>query len=278
MPQEWMDGVLQHPGRSANPNRPGGAGLLDRMVWFKHHDTAGLNSYEVCRWGRPGYNASLCTFLVPKEGTPWQFAPFNALCYDSGTWNEWGPSMEVERLGVGQVFNGNVLAVKQPLTGSQEDWIGTINLWAHDEWGIPNVQYRGPQFGALDFVGHVSHYDIAYNPDGLTYAEWDAVTNGATESPVKPKEEEYPMEVVAVMIGGLMDYFWVDEKGRLLWKHTDANGTVHGPTVVTVNANKDRPLISKFDTWAGPILYFRGPQLQPVRARISGWQWIAEYV
>ncbi len=176
MPEPWMPGLRRDPGRSAGYPRG-----RTRMQWVKHHDTAGTNSYEICKWGREGYAAGLCQILLPKVGVPWQFCEIDALCYDSGDWNPWGPGIEVERLGAGQTFNGAVLAVKQEATPDQTLWLGRINSWLEAEWGVPNVQYRGAQFGAQGFKGHVSHFDIAYNPDGLTIAEWDAIT--ATNTP-----------------------------------------------------------------------------------------------
>lgn len=168
----WLPGARHDPGRSAGYPR----GRV-QMLWLKHHDTAGTNSYEVCRWGRPGYAAGLCTWLLPKIGTAWQFCEIDSLCFDSGDWNQWGPSIEVER------FQG------EGLTPDQTFWLGRIGVFA-GEHGIPNVQYRGPQFGAQGFHGHVNHRDIAHNPDGLSPAEWDAVVATSVPEPETITGEE----------------------------------------------------------------------------------------
>lgn len=183
MPEVWMPGLIKDPGRSHG--YPGGR---IQMRWCKHHDTAGTDSYNICKWGRPGYQVSLCQILLPKVGVPWQFCEIDSNCADSGVWNQWGPGLEVERLGH-----------QEDLTPDQIHWLGEINRWLESEWGIPNIPYRGPQFGAENFRGHVNHSDIAYNPDGLTEAEWDAVTTG---DDMTKEEHDALFEVLEWIKGG----------------------------------------------------------------------------
>lgn len=153
------------------------------MQFVVHHDTGGSNSYQICKDGRAGYGNSLCNILLPKQGTPWQFGPIDAVTYHAGSsadydrdgdrddYNPVGPGIEVER------FHDD------PLTADQVLWLGRIGVWLAAEWGLPNVQYRGPQYGADDFRGHVNHSDLHPNPDGLTPAEWDAITAGDIVTP-----------------------------------------------------------------------------------------------
>jgi hypothetical protein len=161
-----MPGLRHDPGQSAGYN----AGS-NRMWMVVDHDTGGVNSYNVCKNGRPGYDAGLCQILLPKVGIPWQFCEIDAICYHAGSaqygnYNDDGPGFEVERLQ------------GEPLSPDQTHWLGEINRWLAAEWGVPNVHYWGPQFPwrQADFHGHVNHRDIHPNPDGLSQAEWDAVT------------------------------------------------------------------------------------------------------
>lgn len=181
MPDVWMPGLIHDPGAAAS--YPAGT---SRMLWAVYHDTGGSNSYQICKDGRAGYGNSLCNVLFPKAGTPWQFGPMNAVTYhagspsdydhdgDSDDYNPYGPGFEVER------FQG------EPLTSDQVYWLGQVGRWLESEWGIPNVQYRGP-FGEADeptlFRGHVNHRDLHPNPDGLSPEEFDVTVASAGGSP-----------------------------------------------------------------------------------------------
>lgn len=212
MPNPWMPGLNHDPGRGA-----GYPVAQTRMQFVVHHDTAGTNSYNICKWGRDGYQTSLCQILLPKVGVPWQFCEIDSLCYHAGNaqygdYNPYGPGFEVERLGH-----------EEALSPDQVHWLHEINAWMSSEWGVPNVQYRGPQFGADGFHGHVNHSDLHPNPDGLTYAEWDLVTGAAEPEPKLPQEDEMYLvygpvfgrigNVAHLVAGSLILDEWSEDKG-----------------------------------------------------------------
>jgi hypothetical protein len=203
MADAWMPGLNHDPGRSAGYN----AGRC-RMQFVVHHDTAGANSYNICKWGRPGYNAGLCQILLPKEGVPWQFCEIDALSYHAGSqaygdFNPFGPGFEVERLGH-----------QEALSPDQVRWLGEIHRWMAAEWGVPNVQYRGPQYGASGWHGHVNHSDLHPNPDGLTYPEWDTVTGASAPGPGRPQGENPDMIYQATDNGKVL--YFREAQGYLL--------------------------------------------------------------
>jgi len=195
----WLPGAIQDPG----PNGPYPAGR-NAMQFVVHHDTAGTNSVEICKNGRPGYNNGLCNLLYPKVGAPYQFQPIDALTYHAGSsadydhdgdqdnYNPVGPGLEVERL------EGESLSDDQIL------WLGKTCAWL-EELGIPNIQYRGEQFGADDFRGHVNHRDLHPNPDGLSPEEWDTIQAVLQGTTISENEEEYEMPI---MIVGTKDGKW----------------------------------------------------------------------
>lgn len=271
MPELWMPGAVVAPGAGASYPRG-----KSRMVWAVHHDTGGTNSFELCRWGHPGWGNSLCNWLFPKVGAPWQFAPADALTYHAGSsadydhdgdgddYNPYGPGLEVERLQ------------GEELTDDQKLWLGRTGLWLQQEWGIPFVQYRGP-FGGADeptlFHGHVNHRDLHPNPDGLSPAEWEAVL--ATIGGAGPSFTEGSPRMIAVChIEGHTDLFTVATDNRVWWKH-DANA----PVVLTVNGNAKFPEITK--DGEGTI-FFRGPDAADgsprfVKAVNGPFGWTAAY-
>jgi len=172
MPDPWMPGLRHDPGRSAGYN----AGA-NRMVMAVDHWTGGTNSYNVCKWGREGYNAGLCQVLFPKVGIPWQFCEINAICYHAGSaaygdYNDDGPGFEVERLP------------GEPLTADQTYWLGRVFGWLQSEWRLPDVHYWGPRFPwwGANFNGHVNHADIHPNDDGLSIPEWGQIHVGGSSS------------------------------------------------------------------------------------------------
>lgn len=200
MPNPWMPGLRHDPGRSAGYN----AGR-NRMFMAVDHDTGGTNSYEICKWGRQGYNAGLCQILLPKIGVPWQFCEIDAICYHAGSsqygdYNPYGPGYEVERLqGEG-------------LSPDQIHWMGEINRWVASEWGLPNVHYWGPQFPpwGANFNGSVNHRDIHPNPDGLSLEEWNLITQGSEEFTVGNMDDiaQWEKDTRAVILNALVGDAW----------------------------------------------------------------------
>ncbi len=249
MPDVWMPGLIKDPGRSAGYN----GGETSMTQWIKHHDTAGTDSYNVCKWGRPGYNVSLCQILIPKVGVPWQFCEINAICADSGDWNGWGPGIEVERLGASQTENGE----KEPLTSDQIHWLAEINLWLQSEWGMPNVMYDGPKFGATGFQGHVSHFDIAFNPDGLTVSEWIIVTATGGSDVVKPPQKKRK-ETHMLVVGNQIEAGRPDAGRVLTVLYDTQSGVECGRTVEDAGAFGFGPVGSSWIS-QGAVAYLTSP-------------------
>lgn len=178
----WMPGLRHDPGTGA-----GYAVGRNRMEMVKQHFTAGTDSYNIVKNGVPGAPSTLAQILLPKVGEPWQFMEIDGLAYDSAEFNDDGPGVEVERLGIGY-FNG-YLQDAEPLTPDQRFWLGRIIAWLHDEWGVPIALYDGPRFATAGWRGHVNHADLSdQRSDGLTRAEWSAVT-APIPTPI-PKEED----------------------------------------------------------------------------------------
>ena len=216
-----MPGLRHDPGRGA-----GYAAGRTRMQFVVHHDTAGTNSYDICKWGRPGYDTGLCQILLPKEGAPWQFCEIDAVCYHAGSnvygdYNSYGPGLEVERL-----------SHDEPLTADQIHWLGQIGRWLDAEWGIPNVQYLGPRGGADQFHGHVNHSDLHPNPDGLTTAEFAAVT--ATGPIPNPDRKESN-----VVVYGCKDGRWFLGSGYSMAECDGGTAYVHAVAGVPVVKDLD---------------------------------------
>lgn len=262
MPDPWMTGLIRDPRDPGNPYPV----ARTRMQFAVHHDTAGTNSYSICKYGRAGYNNSLCNVLLPKIGAPWQFAPIDSLTYHAGSaqygdYNGFGPGFEVERL-----------SHDEPLSEDQFFWLGRIGVWLATEWDLPNLQYRGAHGGAIGWRGHVNHSDLHPNPDGLTFAEWDAIIAGVGTGPA-PTLTQGDKMIAVVHIEGHTDLFTVALDNKVWWKHD--NNT---PSVLTVNGNAKFPEI----TVDGLNIFLRGPdkgngEPQFVKGSAGAYGWTAAW-
>lgn len=67
------------------------------MEIVKVHATAGNDSYNVVKNGVYDAPSTLAQWLVPVDGPTRQFTEADALCYDSGPYNDDGPGIEIER-------------------------------------------------------------------------------------------------------------------------------------------------------------------------------------
>lgn len=209
-----MPGLRHDPGKGANY-----AAGRNAMQFTVHHDTGGSNSYQICKDGRPGYTTGLCQILLPKVGAPWQFVPIDAVSYHCGS------SADYDRDGDADDYNrtGSGLEVErrqsEALTEDQVRWLREIGRWLDAEWGIPNVQYRGPFGDADDFRGHVNHRDLHPNPDGLSEEEWDQIV--APAPPAAAPKGTPEMRLVAY--GATWLQFGVDTAGDLIQSTYDAS-------------------------------------------------------
>lgn len=176
MPNPIYPGAIWDPGRFANY----GAGRTS-MQTVKVHCTAGTDSYGICK------NNGLIQWLIPYEGQPWQFAPADALCYDSGPYNTWGPGFEIERPVTGGLIRPG-LSEFRDLSDSQVHELHGLIHWLADEWGFRVDLYDGPRYGCgSDFGGFVNHGDIeSQRSDGMTREEWDrCIGDDMTEDEVR---------------------------------------------------------------------------------------------
>lgn len=183
-----MPGISHDPGDFAGYEE---GRTLMRAV--KLHYTAGRypGDYSV---GKRGY----FQFYVPKTLPAVQFAEADALCWDSGEWNNEGPGIEFERLDD-----------SEPLTGYQIEAGGRIIRWLHEVWGVPLVFYDGDHDAVRGFSGFVTHRSIPRPNDHVDYideADWLRMT--APAAPPKPRER--------------VSMYLFRTVGGARWRHTGA--------------------------------------------------------
>lgn len=168
----WMPGLVQRPG--ANAGNFGNAKQNCRL-----HFTVGTDSSGI---GDQGY----FHFLVPKQGTPMQFAPTEAVCWDACEWNPTGFGIEFERM-----------SGEEPLTSDQVSWGGKIIAWAHASEGIPLVFRDTPDDRmpvGTEFHGFTTHRSLHENQcpehyDFITQDEWNAMSSGPSPTPASSLPE-----------------------------------------------------------------------------------------
>lgn len=172
MPEPWCPGLIIDPGDFVSYAKG-----HNRMEVVKVHATAqnGAGNITV---GKQGY----FQFYCPKIGPGMQFAEADAICWDSGDFNDEGPGIEFEREGTG-IYLRDGLQEFEPLTPDQIVSGQTIFTWLHSEWGVPLNLYDGPRYPTLPgFLGFINHGDLDSNrSDGITPAEWDLLTGIPTE-------------------------------------------------------------------------------------------------
>lgn len=219
MPDLWLPGAVRDPGLNAGYRK--GKNSMRMPVW---HWTVGTDSRALCR------DQGLCNLLYPKVGAPFQFAEIDAFTFHAwsdayGRYSGRGPGFEVERFP------------DEPLTDDQEHWIGQTIAWLHDEWDVPDVQYRGPRFPwhGADFHGHVNHRDLHPNPDGISEPEWDAVTVSPPAPVPVPSEGQkmelvvgpiqgQPVESALLLVGDRVVAFWPDARNAADWRANQSAG------------------------------------------------------
>jgi hypothetical protein len=154
-----MPGLRHDPGDRAGPGVQ-----KNRLEVVKMHYTVGVNSYNL---GKAGY----FTWLVPREGTPTQFAPVNNACWDSGEWNDAGPGIEFEFY---EPKDGP--APQNIVTSSQVGWGGKIARWLHTAHGFPLAFYDGTRVagtgGWRGFITHRSLIQAEQHTDYITAEQW----------------------------------------------------------------------------------------------------------
>jgi hypothetical protein len=225
MADMWMPGLRRDPGAHANYERG-----RNRMEVVKMHYTVGTNSAPI---GRRGY----FQFLVPRAGIPMQFAPVDALCFDSGEWNDAGPGIELEFY---EPQDGPAPA--NIVTASQIEWGGKIARWFNTEHGIPLAFYDGPRIaetgGFRGFITHRSLIQLEQHTDYITAGQWQAMVGAAPVIP-SSRRKVNDMGPVSFNLPGhgrqLFDVVKTVESSGLTYgklRHYTPNEDMHSVSVV----------------------------------------------
>jgi hypothetical protein len=149
------------------------------MRSVKCHYTAGYNSDDLIR------NQGLAQWLITRGGQIIQYAEADALCWDSGEWNDDGPGIEIEAAPqYGQTI----------FTVASRDSTRALCRWLHDEWGMPLDYHDGPRLPEGSWLGFISHRSLQQS---------------------QPHSDYWPAEDAAFIFGeddmgwALSDYAWV---------------------------------------------------------------------
>ena len=190
MPEAWCSGLIHDPGDFA-----GYVKGHNRMEWVKLHATAKNGAGNVAV-GKRGF----FQFYCPKVGPGMQFAEADAICWDSGNYNDKGPGIEWEREGTG-IYVREGLQLFEDMTPDQLASGSLIINWLHTEWGVPLSYFSGPKYGVDNtYRGFVNHGDLDDNrSDGITEAEWVTMIGGY--HPSHPPTEEDEVKLRAVFCG-----------------------------------------------------------------------------
>lgn len=193
-----MPGVVWKPGRNAG-------NLGNRKQNVRLHYTVGTDSTGI---GLKGY----FHFLVPKQGTPIQFAPTEAVCWDACEWNPSGYGVEIERL-----------SDAEPLTDSQVLWVGRIAHWANMADGIPLVFRDSPGNRvepSAGFRGFITHRSLAEHKcdqhyDYITGDDWNRAVGSGAPTPAPPADEDDMATFATFRYGNDARTVQIDDAGNL---------------------------------------------------------------
>jgi hypothetical protein len=160
----WYPFAVRRPGVFANY---GGGAERNRMEVVKCHYTVGYNSL-----GTLGRDFQ---FLVSRDGTVYQGAPVDAICWDSGEWNDAGPGVEIEHMPAteGDIFTPEAREATRGLC-----------QWLISEHGFPAVHWDGDRISEYGgFRGFIDHCDLIQTQQHNDYWPADDVAyilgNGA---------------------------------------------------------------------------------------------------
>jgi len=135
------------------------------MEVVKAHYTAGYFAGDDAV-GRRGY----FQWLVDRDGSVYQYAEADALCYDSGEWNDNGPGIEISYRDQPTIFTE---AARVACSG--------LIRWLHTEWNIPLEYWDGGRIAeTTGYRGFIAHRDLVQTEQHSDYwpqEDWDAMTN-----------------------------------------------------------------------------------------------------
>jgi hypothetical protein len=150
----------------------------------KVHYTVCTNSTGI---GDRGY----FTWLISRNGHVAQFAPADALCWDSGEWNDAGPGIEFEFY---EPKDGPAPA--NILTGAQIAAAGPLVRWLAKERGYPLTFYDGSRVaetsGYRGFITHRSLVQAEQHTDYITEGQWAQIVG-----PAQIEEDDVPNRFIA---------------------------------------------------------------------------------
>jgi len=172
MSEPVYPGASWEPGAAAGYNRG-----RNRMRTVKCHYTVGVNSGSLIR------NQGLAQWLVDRDGTIHQYAECDAICWDSGEFNDDGPGIEIEYY---EPHDGDAI-----FTDAARDATAGLVHWLHNEWGVPLDYYDGPRVAEGAFSGFIAHKSLQQRPDLQHYdywprEDWDRMVSGAPPEPTPP--------------------------------------------------------------------------------------------
>jgi len=181
-----VPGAVPFPGIMANY----GAGRLRAWWLIVWHYTVGTNSLGLI--ARNG----LCAFLIARDGTIYQTAPWDSVNYTQCEWNVVAQGIEVESL------DGLV-------TDEQIASLGYLTIFLCNVGALPLAFYPGPErLPVLDasFVGVTCHAFIHQNAcaehfDGFDVDVWNAAIYGGAPAPT-PEPEPEDEDVRPILIEG----------------------------------------------------------------------------
>lgn len=162
MADVWYPDAIRVQG-ALNENYANGR---NRMEVVKRHYTVGFNS-----WGA-GFRGFF-QWLVNRDASIYQFAPVDAVCFDSSEWNDAGPGIEVEFYpGVHEVM----------FTPEMRASTGRLVRWLNTEHGFPLVEKTmdsgriGEFAGFRGFIDHGALIQTDQHSDYWASDDWAAMT------------------------------------------------------------------------------------------------------
>lgn len=170
MPDPWYPDAIVDLGAAAGYTRG-----RNRVRSVKCHYTVGRDSWALIR------DDGLAQFLVTRDGTVAQYAEVDALCYDSGEWNDDGPGIEIEYLDEPEGI----------FTDAARDATAGLIDWLHTEWDVPLDYWDGARLPEGTWSGFIAHRSLQQSDPHSDYwprQDWDRMVTAAP-SPVRNESE-----------------------------------------------------------------------------------------
>lgn len=205
--QNLVPGAVPFPGIMANY----GAGWLRAWWLVVWHYTVGTNSLGLI--ARNG----LCAFLIARDGTIYQTAPWDSVNYTQCEWNFYAQGVEVESLdGIA--------------TDEQIASLGYLTIFLCNVGALPLDFYPGPErLPVLDptFRGVTCHAYLHQNAcaehfDGFPVEVWEQAIHGSSTPAPEPEPEEDVHPFLIEARGGV----WLFDPNTLTARAFSSPGTL----------------------------------------------------